>query len=166
VPSSDDRPARLETRRPEETRSLGAALGRAAFPGSVLLLEGPLGVGKTVLARGVADGLDVRPRVTSPSFGILSAYDGRLPLYHLDLYRVNEPGELRALDLAEIFDSGGVAVVEWPRWLWLDPPAGALRISIRAAGSARRIFELSSRDPRWRTALAAAQTALPAGVRA
>lgn len=134
---------------PEQTRDFGAALGRAAFPGSAILLEGPLGAGKTVLARGIAEGLGVPGPVTSPSFAILAVHEGHLPFFHLDLYRVAHAGELRAIDLAEVFGGGGVVVVEWPRWLLEDPPPGALEVTIRSAGPTVRLLEVRPRDPRW-----------------
>ncbi len=154
APSTAHSPApraiRLETRSPDGTRAIGAALGRAAFPGAAILLEGPLGVGKTVLARGVAEALGVSSPVTSPSFAILAIHQGRLPLFHLDLYRLSDPGELRAIDLAEVFESGGVTVVEWPRWLLADPPLGALEVRLWRAGATRRMLELRPRDARWK----------------
>jgi tRNA threonylcarbamoyladenosine biosynthesis protein TsaE len=144
---------RIATRSPEETRAIGESLGGRAFPGAVILLEGPLGAGKTVLARGVAAGLGVESPVTSPSFAILAVHAGRLPFFHLDLYRVNDPAELRAIDLAEIFGAGGVAVVEWPRWLLEDPPPGALEVRIRPSGEGERAIELRARNARWRERL-------------
>ncbi len=140
---------RIATSSPEETRAFGESLGGRAFPGAVILLEGPLGAGKTVLARGVAAGLDVEGPVTSPSFAILAVHAGRLPFFHVDLYRVNDPAELRAIDLAEIFGAGGVAAVEWPRWLLQDPPPGALEVRIRPSGEGERAIELRPRDRRW-----------------
>ena len=134
---------------------MGAALGRAAFPGAVLLLAGPLGAGKTALARGVARALEVVGPVTSPSFAILAVHPGRLPLFHLDLYRVSRPAELRSVDLDEVFGAGGVVVVEWPRWLREQPPAGALEVEIEIDSPTRRRFLLRARDPRWVEAVTA-----------
>jgi tRNA threonylcarbamoyladenosine biosynthesis protein TsaE len=139
-----------------ETEALGERLGRAAFPGAVLLLEGPLGAGKTALARGIARGLETGDTVTSPSFGLLAVHDGALTLFHLDLYRISEPSELRSLDLAEIFASGGVAVVEWPRWLVERPPAGTLEVEIEIEGPHERRLAFRPRDARWEPALGAA----------
>jgi tRNA threonylcarbamoyladenosine biosynthesis protein TsaE len=143
------------TRSEAETEALGEELGRAAFPGAVLLLEGPLGAGKTVLVRGVARGLGVAGLVTSPTFTLLDVHEGRLPLFHVDLYRVETPAELRAIDLDEVFAAGGVTAVEWPRWLLDSPPAGSLRVDFEAAPAGRRL-RLAALDPRWPAALRAA----------
>lgn len=139
----------LLTRTPAETEAFGAALAAAAFPGAVLLLEGPLGAGKTALARGLARGLGVQARVTSPTFTILHVHEGRLPFFHLDLYRVGGPAELRAVDLDEIFGGGGVTAVEWPRWLLDDPPAGALEVRLAIREADERELTLIARDRRW-----------------
>lgn len=138
-----------------ETEQLGATLGEAAFAGAVLLLEGPLGAGKTALMRGVARGLGAAQTVTSPSFTILAVHRGRLPLFHLDLYRIADPGELRAIDLSEIFDSGGVTAVEWPRWLLTQPPCGTLEVEIHVTSLRERRFELCARDSRWKPLMGA-----------
>jgi tRNA threonylcarbamoyladenosine biosynthesis protein TsaE len=143
------------TRTEAETEALGAAIGRAAFPGAVLLLEGPLGAGKTVLVRGAARGLGVETPVTSPTFTILDVHEGRVPLFHVDLYRVESPAELRAVDLEEVFTAGGLTAVEWPRWLLSDPPAGSLVVRIQPAPEGRRV-RLEPLDARWALAPGAA----------
>lgn len=143
------------TRGEAETEALGEALGRAAFPGAVLLLEGPLGAGKTVLVRGIARGLVVTGHVTSPTFTLLDVHEGPLPLFHVDLYRVETPAELRSIDLDEVFAAGGVTAVEWPRWLLDSPPAGSLRVDLEPVAEGRRL-RLVALDPRWSAALAAA----------
>ena len=96
------------------TRALGEALGRVLGPGSVVLLAGQLGAGKTVLAGGLARGLGVSGdyAVTSPTFTLLNLYPGRLPLYHADLYRLS-PGEAAELELLDQA-AEGVLAVEWP----------------------------------------------------
>ncbi|MCX6904205.1 MAG: tRNA (adenosine(37)-N6)-threonylcarbamoyltransferase complex ATPase subunit type 1 TsaE [Verrucomicrobia bacterium] len=104
---------------PEETISLGEAWGRAAQRGLVIGLSGELGAGKTQLVKGVARGLGVSARVTSPSFALVNEYpSGRLPLFHLDLYRLDTPAQIISAGLEDyLFDPRGVAVVEWmERW--------------------------------------------------
>jgi tRNA threonylcarbamoyladenosine biosynthesis protein TsaE len=115
-----------------ETRAFGEALGRHAQPGDLLLLEGGLGAGKTELARGLANGLGCKHEVRSPTFNLIHAYDtGRLPLYHLDLYRIEETSELIELGLDEVFGDSAVAVVEWSERLAEFTPGGALRLRLR-----------------------------------
>src|ERR1700688_1150117 len=108
---------------PEETAALGEAWGRAATAGLVIALSGDLGAGKTQLAKGVARGLGVTSRVHSPTFTLVNQYDGgRLPLFHVDLYRLETPDQIIAAGLEEYFRPDGVSVIEWPeRWLGQGP---------------------------------------------
>jgi tRNA threonylcarbamoyladenosine biosynthesis protein TsaE len=103
----------LHVASPEQMRNLGRALGRVAQPGDRLLLEGPFGAGKTTFVQGLAQGLDIKAPVGSPSFVIETQYHGRLMLYHVDLYRVDrlEPELLEELE--EHLYGAGVTVVEW-----------------------------------------------------
>jgi len=107
---------RVTTSGPEETAALGALFGKCLEPGDVVALIGDLGAGKTVFARGVARGLGCDPRdVQSPTFTLVREYQGRVRLYHLDLYRLDDPEEeLLAIGYEEFFDSPtSVALVEW-----------------------------------------------------
>lgn len=99
---------------PAETTALGEAWGREASPGWVIALTGDLGAGKTQLVKGLARGLGSAARVHSPTFTLVNEYlDGRLPLYHLDLYRLQTPAEIVAAGLTEFLRPDGVAVIEW-----------------------------------------------------
>ncbi|MCS6802303.1 MAG: tRNA (adenosine(37)-N6)-threonylcarbamoyltransferase complex ATPase subunit type 1 TsaE [Chloroflexota bacterium] len=102
-----------KTRSADETRALGRALGAAAEPGAVLLLRGDLGSGKTTFAQGVGEGLGVN-EVTSPTFILVAEHRGRLPLFHVDLYRLGDVEDLSALGLDDVLGRVGVVVVEWP----------------------------------------------------
>jgi tRNA threonylcarbamoyladenosine biosynthesis protein TsaE len=104
---------------PEETLALGEAWGRAAQPGWIIGLTGDLGAGKTQLVRGLARGLEVTDRVHSPTFALVNEYaGGRLPLWHLDLYRLDAPEQIAAAGLEEYLTRhDGVVVIEWvERW--------------------------------------------------
>jgi tRNA threonylcarbamoyladenosine biosynthesis protein TsaE len=118
---------------------LGAELAQVFQAGDVLLLEGPLGAGKTCLTRGLARGLGADPAaVLSPTFALVREVSGgRLPLHHIDLYRLQGPAEALGLGLEELFDGDGLCVVEWPERLGPLSPAGAwhLGLSILADGS-------------------------------
>jgi tRNA threonylcarbamoyladenosine biosynthesis protein TsaE len=116
---------------PARTRAIGAALGRLATPGTVLALVGPLGAGKTLLAKGVAEGLGVLSVVNSPTFVLMNEHAGRLPLYHIDAYRLDDPEEALAVGLFDDRQLGGVTVVEWADRLdgWL--PIDRLDIELR-----------------------------------
>ena len=102
----------------EETESLGEAWGRAARRGWVIGLSGDLGVGKTQLVKGLARGLGVTERVHSPTFALVNEYlNGWLPLFHLDLYRLETPEQIHSAGLEEFLQPDGVTVVEWAeRW--------------------------------------------------
>jgi tRNA threonylcarbamoyladenosine biosynthesis protein TsaE len=97
----------------EDTIKLGEALGRLLKPGDIVALKGELGAGKTVLVKGIARGLDIKEEPNSPTFVIMNAYEGRVPLYHFDLYRVSGKAELEGIGYEDYFFSNGVTVVEW-----------------------------------------------------
>lgn len=142
-------------------RDLGAALGEAAQSGDRLLLEGPFGAGKTTLVQGIARGLGVQEPVTSPSFVLENQYQGRLRLYHLDLYRLERLDPLFYEELAEHLFGDGVAVVEWPALLPAEARDGATRLRFQVEeASGVRVVEIESVDARL---LAAAKRATGAG---
>lgn len=136
----------------EETRRLGAEIGRELLPDGVLLLDGDLGAGKTVLARGVAEALGIDPaEVQSPTFVIMREHRGPAArLVHVDLYRL-EPDEAAAAGVEEVLAGPGVKVVEWAERLPYTPP-GARRLELRraagasAADTARLVREVSPND--------------------
>ncbi len=103
----------VKTSNPDQTRALGCRLGEAAIPGTVFAISGPLGAGKTTLAQGILQGLGVTARVTSPSFILAREYQGRLPAYHWDAYRLEGPDDLYHLPFFEQVDGDGVVVIEW-----------------------------------------------------
>ncbi len=96
-----------------ESRELGRALGRLLEGGDFIALYGDLGSGKTVLAQGISAGLGYDGYVSSPSFVIVNEYAGRIPIMHVDLYRIHDPAEIEDLGHRELFFGGGVAIVEW-----------------------------------------------------
>ena len=103
-----------ETNGPEETMRTGRMLGESAAPGQVYALVGDLGVGKTVFTKGFAEGLGIEEPVNSPTFTILQIYEeGRLPLYHFDVYRIEDPEEMEEIGLDEYIDGDGVCLIEW-----------------------------------------------------
>lgn len=99
----------------EDTLNLGKKIGAVLEPGDILLLEGDLGAGKTTFTQGLAEGLGVDEFVNSPTFVIINEYfSGHLPLYHMDLYRLEDESQLYDLGVEEYFFGNGVCVVEWP----------------------------------------------------
>jgi len=108
-------PARVvvETHSPEQTETLGRRLGGRLRAGDVVALSGPLGSGKTVLARGLALGAGAAGYMASPSFVLIREYSGPLRVHHVDLYRLERPEDLETLGLEELLDGTGVVIVEW-----------------------------------------------------
>jgi len=104
---------KLITHSPEETRELGEGIGRLAQPGDIYLLVGQLGAGKTCLTQGIAWGLDIREYTLSPTFVIMRELYGRLPLYHIDFYRLDNITEISDLGLDDYLYGHGVCVIEW-----------------------------------------------------
>ena len=120
------------TRSPEETEALGTRLAGALEPGAVVAFTGDLGAGKTAFVRGLARGLGIRDRVTSPTFTIVNEYEGgRLPLFHFDLYRLGCADELFDIGWEDYLARGGVCAVEWSERMeeLLEP--GTIRVDLR-----------------------------------
>jgi tRNA threonylcarbamoyladenosine biosynthesis protein TsaE len=157
------------SRSPEETDRLGRGIGERLWPGAFLALTGDLGTGKTRLCRAVMEGLGVHRTGGSPTFTLLWEYNGRLPVYHWDVYRLKEPAELEELGYEEYFYGQGVCLVEWAetvRELWPDEyiqielvygspeePGGhgldarTITLTARGAAGERLLEELAHADP-------------------
>jgi tRNA threonylcarbamoyladenosine biosynthesis protein TsaE len=104
----------IESNSPEETLALGRELGRAAQPGEVYTLVGDLGVGKTVLTQGIAEGLDITEPISSPTFTIVQVYEeGRMPFYHFDVYRIGDIAEMDEIGYEDYFYGEGLTMIEW-----------------------------------------------------
>jgi tRNA threonylcarbamoyladenosine biosynthesis protein TsaE len=136
----------LTTHSPGETRRLAANIGRLLRGGSLLLLEGDLGAGKTVFAQGLARGLEVPAEyaITSPTYTLVHEYPGREPFYHVDLYRLPPGGaDLENLGLADRVGISGVVLIEWPDRLPPEElPPERLRITLTAGAPRTRSVEL------------------------
>lgn len=103
-----------ESYSPEDTLAIGEKIGREAVPGELCTLTGDLGVGKTVLTQGIAKGLDIKEYVNSPTFTIVQEYEsGRMPLYHLDVYRIGDIEEMDEIGYEDYFYGEGLCIVEW-----------------------------------------------------
>ncbi|MDE2058428.1 MAG: tRNA (adenosine(37)-N6)-threonylcarbamoyltransferase complex ATPase subunit type 1 TsaE [candidate division NC10 bacterium] len=129
---------------PEQTRALGKAVGKLTDAGDVIALIGELGTGKTLFVGGLADGLGVDPAayVSSPTFTIMHRYCGRLPLYHIDLYRIETPEAFVGLGLDEYLQGDGVAAIEWANHGWGYLPKEMLTFRLQHTGSDTRAIEI------------------------
>ncbi len=124
----------------EETLAFAENFAKALKGGDTVLLEGEMGAGKTVLAKGIARGLGVESEVTSPTYAYINSYEeGRLPLYHFDCYRVPSEDFARALGFGEYFSMGGVCLVEWSENIPSLLPEDAKTVKIRKTASGREI---------------------------
>jgi len=120
--------------------AFGRRLGQLLFPSSVLALIGPLGAGKTLLVRAIAEGLGIADSrvVSSPTFVLIQEYTARLPIYHFDAYRLRSEAEFHDLGAQEYFGGGGVCLVEWADRVIGSLPAEHLRIELKVTGETSR----------------------------
>lgn len=130
------------------THEVGSALGSMARPGDVVLLCGDLGAGKTVLTKGLAMGLGVAESVTSPTFNILLVHEGRIPLYHFDLYRLERAEELEDIDYFGTLEGDGISVVEWGDRFPGSEPVDFVRVSLSIEGDSSRRLIIEPGGPR------------------
>jgi tRNA threonylcarbamoyladenosine biosynthesis protein TsaE len=140
--SDPNGPRAVVTASEEETAAVAERLARRLRPGDVVLLYGELGAGKTAFVRGLARGLGAADsEVSSPTFTIIQEYAGRVPLYHVDLYRL-EPAEVEDLGLDELVSSDGIVAIEWAE-RWHGRPEDALEVRLEHAGEDQRRLAVS-----------------------
>ena len=134
---------------PAATRRIGQTIGKELQTGDVILLAGPLGAGKTTLVQGMAKGLDVTGSVMSPTFVLMRELEGRLKLFHLDLYRLEKMPEITDLGLDDYLYGEGATVIEWAdraESLW---PDDHLRIDLEYAGAKARKLKVTAHGKRY-----------------
>ncbi len=125
-----------ETNSPEETYEIGRRMGSEARPGLVITLDGDLGAGKTLFTKGFAEGLGVTEPVNSPTFTILQSYeDGRMPLFHFDVYRIGDPAEMEEVGFDDYIYGDGACLIEWSELIEELIPDEAVRIVIERDAS-------------------------------
>lgn len=130
---------KIQTNSLEETKQLAHKIGSKIQGKTLILLNGELGVGKTSFTQGLALGLEISKNVSSPTFTLMKNYNGRLPLNHIDAYRLE--GHLQDLGFNELFDDDSVTVIEWPLYLMDDLPESCLKVNIEVGEGDCRIFE-------------------------
>lgn len=133
----------IVTESPEATERIGAALAEALPKGSVVALFGDLATGKTCLVRGMAKRLGAMEGVHSPTFTLVNRYGERMPLLHLDLYRLESPEQVAELGYEELFDPDGICVVEWAERAAGLLPEERVEIHLEHAGGDKRMLEIS-----------------------
>ena len=127
----------MRSQNENELINLGKALGQLLEKQDVLILIGDLGAGKTTFTKGVAQGLDIDQMIKSPTYTIVREYEGRLPLYHLDVYRIGDDPD--SIDLDDFLFGEGVTVIEWGELLETSLPAGYLKVELLKRGDGREI---------------------------
>jgi tRNA threonylcarbamoyladenosine biosynthesis protein TsaE len=132
---------------PAATREIGARLAGAAAAGDLVCLRGELGAGKTQLAKGFGAGLGVTDTISSPSFVLMAEYAGRLPLFHVDLYRLADAAEAVAGGLLDERQADGVTIVEWPERMGAILPVARLDVTIDGSGDEPRTITFRAGEP-------------------
>jgi tRNA threonylcarbamoyladenosine biosynthesis protein TsaE len=155
----------LDSAGPADTERIGRALAAVLEPGDLIFLSGELGAGKTTLVRAIARALGVEGPVTSPTFTVVQRYEGRVPVAHMDAYRIGDADDEEAELLRDALEGGAVALVEWPDAVAGLLRAPRLRVQLDHAGGDRRLVRLDSDDAATAAVLARLCDHLRAGHR-
>lgn len=139
----------FQTSSPEETVELGKKMGEGLKAGDVVALVGELGAGKTTFMQGLAQGLGVAGYVKSPSFTLVNKYEGRFPVYHLDLYRLGDIHEIYELGIEEYLYGDGVCIIEWAEKAYSLLPEKHILIKFFYTGGKSRRIEVAQRQPHF-----------------
>ncbi|MDE0300506.1 MAG: tRNA (adenosine(37)-N6)-threonylcarbamoyltransferase complex ATPase subunit type 1 TsaE [Candidatus Poribacteria bacterium] len=134
----------FQTHSPEETQSIGKQIGGNLKAGDVVALIGDLGAGKTCLTQGIACGIGIASHevVNSPSYTLINEYVGNIPIYHIDLYRLQHHGEIVELGLEEYLEGTGICIIEWADRMANLLPANRIEITMTWVGESTRAIEL------------------------
>jgi tRNA threonylcarbamoyladenosine biosynthesis protein TsaE len=138
----------------KETISIGKSLALSLQKGDIVCLFGDLGSGKTVLTKGISSGLGVKPgKILSPTFVLLRRYGGKVPVYHFDLYRLNDPKDILGIGYEEYFFDEGISVIEWADRLGYYMPKEFLKIKLEISGEKRRTLKFTATGRHYRRLL-------------
>lgn len=129
---------------PEHTHAIGKALGSCLHKRDIIALQGTLAAGKTTLTQGIAEGLGIEESVTSPTFTLISEYYGRLPLYHMDVYRLDSVEDFLDLGVEELLYGDGVSVIEWSEKVMNELPETTICIRIEARADGSRTIRIEN----------------------
>lgn len=133
----------FRTHSPEETQAIGERVGQNLKPGDIVALIGDLGAGKTCLTQGIARGVKIEPNqiVNSPSYTLINEYAGKIPIYHIDLYRLQRREEILDLGLEEYLEGNGICIIEWADRMLDLLPEGCMTIELNWEGEFIRNIE-------------------------
>lgn len=129
---------KITSRSEEETIEIAQNFESEKFPNMIICLDGDLGSGKTLFTKGIASALGIKDNITSPTFTIVKEYEGELPLYHMDVYRLD--GNTEGVGIEEYFTKGGVVVIEWANTIKDILPEERLEIKIKTLGETKRML--------------------------
>ncbi len=135
---------KLTSSSPEQTISLGKSIGSFLQKGDVLALQGTLAAGKTTITKGIALGLEISENVTSPTFTLISEYYGRLPLYHMDVYRLDSTEDFINLGVDEMLYGNGVCIIEWSEKVMQELPSSSIIISLETKSDESRCITVEN----------------------
>ena len=140
----------FQTHSPEETQAIGEQIGEMLNAGHVISLVGDLGTGKTCLTQGMARGIGIAPNevVNSPSYTLINEYGGKIPIYHIDLYRLKHHGEIVDLGLEEYLEGDGICIIEWADRMSELLPGNRIQITITWVDESTRTIELQHNGTR------------------
>ncbi|WP_027964074.1 tRNA (adenosine(37)-N6)-threonylcarbamoyltransferase complex ATPase subunit type 1 TsaE [Halalkalibacillus halophilus] len=137
----------FKTQSEMETKEIAIKLAEMLHPGDVITLDGDLGAGKTTFTKGLAEGLEIKRTVNSPTYTIIKEYEGRIPLYHMDVYRLE--GSEEDIGFDEYFEGEGVTVVEWSLFIESYLPVNRLMISIEKVDEQQRSITINPKGDRY-----------------
>lgn len=133
----------FHTNSEQETKELGVRLGRSVPSGTVVSLQGPLGAGKTVIAKGIAEALQINEAIVSPTFTLVQEYVGTMPLHHMDLYRLHGIDDFSGIGGEELLYSDGITLIEWSEKIEDILPPGTVRVKIAIEDNGSRDIMIS-----------------------
>jgi len=136
----------FHTRNEQETKEIGLRLGSYCTPGSVISLRGPLGAGKTVIAKGVADALHINEAIVSPTFTLVQEYMGTMPMHHMDLYRIEGIEDFGGIGGEELLYSDGITLIEWSEKIEELLPVHTIRVELAIEADGTRTIMIEGAE--------------------
>ncbi len=135
----------FQTKTAEETIQLGEKIGKMLKPGTVIAMEGTLAAGKTTITKGIAKTLGINETITSPTFTLISEYEGNMPLYHMDVYRLDSAEDFLNLGVEDmIYDGKGVAIIEWSEKIRSELPKSTITIRLETIENNERLITIEN----------------------
>lgn len=140
---------KIKTDNAKQTEELGRRIGESLTGGEIIAMTGDLGAGKTTITKSIAKGLDIDEYITSPTFTIVNEYEGRLKLFHFDVYRIGDIEEMYDMGYEEYFYSGGVCIIEWANLIEEILPEDTIRIEISTQDENKRQFIITGKGEKF-----------------